>query len=85
MKFTISPLDLHHYEIYKLCPVQAKLFGRSHEKKYMGYATISLDGANVDVYCENEQMKNYSEIIGKQAYNYYETRLIDLSNSLGHN
>lgn len=80
MKFSINQLDLHHYEIFKLCPMQGKLFGKSHEKKYMGYATISLDGENVDVYCEDEQMKNYSEIIGKQAYNYYESCLIDLNN-----
>lgn len=76
MKFTINPLDLHHYEIFKLCPIQAKLFGRSFEKKYMGYATISLNGENVDVYCENKQMKNYSEIIGEHTYNYY-TRQIE--------
>ena len=71
MKFTINPLDLHHYEIFKLCPIQAKLFGRSFEKKYMGYATVSLNGENVDVYCENKQMKNFSEIIGEHTYNYY--------------
>ena len=42
----------------------------------MGYATISLDGKNVDVYCENEQMKNYSEIIGEQTYNYYAKQIM---------
>lgn len=75
MQFSINKLDLHHYEIYKLCPVQGKLFGKTHEKKYMGYATISLDGCNIDIYCENKHMKNYSEIIGKQTYAYYETQL----------
>lgn len=78
MKFSIDKLDLHHYDIYKLCPLQGKLFGKSYEKKYMGYATISLDGNNVDIYCENKQMKEYSEILGKQTYSYYERQLSDL-------
>lgn len=75
MKFSINKLDLHHYEIFKLCPMQGKLFGKSHEKKYMGYATISLDGSNIDIYFEDKHMENYSEIIGKQTYAFYETQL----------
>ena len=71
MQFSITPVDLHHYDIFMLHPVQAKLFGKAQEKTYMGSATISLDGQNIDLYCENKHMKNYSEIIGKQAYSYY--------------
>ncbi len=79
MQFSINKTDLHHYDIFKLCPMQGKLFGKSHEKKYMGYVTISLDGQNVDIYCKDKQMKNYSDIIGKHTYNYYESELYKLS------
>lgn len=71
MQFSIQPVDLHHYNIFTLHPIQAKLFGKTQEKKYIGSATISLDGENIDLYCENKHMKNYSEIIGKHAYSYY--------------
>ena len=67
MKFSIEPLDLHHYEVFMLHPIQ--------EKTYMGSATISLDGTNVNIYCENKRMKKYSEILGKQAYSYYSNKI----------
>lgn len=73
MQFFINKLDLHHYEIYKLCRLQGLLFGKTHEKKYMGYATISLNGENIDIYCKDKHMKSYSEIIGNQTYAYYES------------
>ena len=71
MQFSIQPKDLHHYDIYMLHPMQSKLFGKTHEKTYIGSATISLDGENIDLYCEDKRMKNYSEIIGEQTYSYY--------------
>ena len=71
MQFSIQPLDLHHYDIYMLHPMQSKLFGKTHEKTYVGSATISLDGENINLYCEDKRMKNYSEILGKQTYSYY--------------
>ena len=76
MQFFINKLDLHHYEIYKLCPIQAKLLGKTHEKKYLGYATINLNGNNIDLYLENKQMNTYSEILGKQTYLYYQNELL---------
>ena len=71
MQFSIQPVDLHHYDIYMLHPMQSKIFGKTHEKTYIGSATISLDGENIDLYCEDKRMKNYSEIIGEQTYSYY--------------
>lgn len=75
MKFSIEPLDLHHYEVFMLHPIQEKIFGKTQEKTYMGSATISLDGTNVNIYCENKRMKKYSEILGKQAYSYYSNKI----------
>ena len=71
MQFSIKPVDMHHYEVFMLHPVQAKLFGKTHEKTYMGYVTISLNGENIDVYCENNRMKSYSNTIGEQTYSIY--------------
>lgn len=71
MQFSIQPKDLHHYDIYMLHPMQSKLFGKTHDKTYVGSATISLDGENINLYCEDKRMKNYSEIIGEQTYSYY--------------
>ena len=75
MQFSIQPKDLHHYDIYMLHPMQSKLFGKTHEKTYIGSATISLDGENIDLYCEDKRMKNYSEIIGEQTYSYYLSKI----------
>lgn len=71
MQFSIKPVDLHHYEVFMLHPVQAKLFGKTQEKTYIGSATISLDGQDINIYCEDKRMKNYSQIIGEQTYAYY--------------
>lgn len=71
MQLVVKPLDLHHYDIFLLKPSFFK-FGNSEEKKtYLGSATINLDGNRLDLYCEDNRMKDYSEIIGKQAYSYY--------------
>ena len=51
MQFSIQPVDLHHYDIYMLHPMQSKIFGKTHEKTYVGSATISLDGENINLYC----------------------------------
>lgn len=75
MQFSIQPIDLHHYDIYMLHPMQSKLFGKTHDKTYLGSATISLDGENVNLYCENKRMKNYSKIIGEQTYSYYLSKI----------
>lgn len=75
MQLFIKPLDLHHYDVYLLKNNLFK-FGNSEEKKkYLGSATISLDGNKLDLYCEDNRMKNYSEIIGKQAYSYYSNNI----------
>lgn len=79
MQFSIKPLDLHHYEVFMLHPMQAKLFGKNHEKTYMGSATISLDGENIDIYCEDKRMKNYSSIIGEQTYSIYQDKISALN------
>ena len=50
MQFSIKPVDLHHYEVFMLHPVQSKLFGKTHEKNVYGSATISLNGENIDIY-----------------------------------
>ena len=71
MELFIKPLDLHHYDVFLLKNNFFK-FGNSEEKKiYLGSATINLGGDRLDLYCEDNRMKNYSEIIGKQAYSYY--------------
>ena len=75
MQFSIQPVDLHHYDIYMLHPMQSKLFGKTHDKTYVGSATISLDGENINLYCEDKRMKNYSEILGKQTYSCYLSKI----------
>ena len=79
MQFSIKPVDLHHYEVFLLHPVQSKLFGKTHEKTYMGSATISLNGENIDIYCEDNRMKNYSTAIGEQTYSIYMNSLSSMN------
>lgn len=75
MQLFIEPLDLHHYDVF-LAKSNFFKFGNSKEKKtYLGSATISLDGNRVDLYCEDSRMKDYSEMIGEQAYSYYCTKV----------
>ena len=56
MQICIKPVDLHHYDVYQITPIQEKIFGKEHDKKYLGYTTISLDGKNVNLYSENEKL-----------------------------
>lgn len=74
MQFYIKPVDLHHYDIYQLTPIKEKLLGKEHKEKYLGYTTISLDGENVNIYYENKNLKEYSDILAKQTYAYYQTQ-----------
>ena len=62
-------------EVFHWTSWLASLWGKTQEKTYMGSATISLDGTNVNIYCENKRMKKYSEILGKQAYSYYSNKI----------
>ena len=75
MQFSIAPIDLHHYDFYLIHPLQSKLFKNSADKTYVGSATINLDGNRVDLYCEDKRMKNYSEVLGRQAFAYYESHI----------
>ncbi len=80
MKFSIKPLDLHHYEIYLLQPVRAKLFNNTSDKKYIGSATINLSGDDINIYCENKKMNAYAGILGKQTYLTYVNQLENINN-----
>lgn len=71
MQFSIAPVDLHHYDIFLLHPMQSKIFKNLPQKTYVGSATINLSGDRIDVYCEDKRIKNYSEMLGEQAFKYY--------------
>jgi len=74
MQFSIAPIDLHHYDFF-LLDNSLSLFKKSQEKKYVGSATINLTGDRVDLYYQDKRMKNYSEMLGKQVYAYYEAHI----------
>lgn len=75
MQISIQPISLHHYNIFKINPIQTSLFGKEHGKKLIGSATITLDGQNIDLYIEDKKLKTYSQIIGKQTYDCYLNQL----------
>jgi len=75
MQFSIKPVNTYHYDIYQIHPVAGLFLGKTHDKTYVGSASISLDGNNIDLYCENEQMKNYSKILSKQIYSIYSDKI----------
>ncbi len=80
MKFSIKPLDLHHYEIYLLQPIRAKIFNKTSDKKYVGSATINLTGTDINVYCEDTKMNDYAELLGQQTYLTYVNQLEKINN-----
>lgn len=75
MQFSIKPVNTNHYDVYEVNPVAGLFFGKSHDKKYVGSACISLDGNNIELYCENNNMKTYSEMLTKQIYSIYASRV----------
>lgn len=79
MQFCIKPVDLYHYDIYKLTPIQEKIFGKEHSEKYLGYTTVSLDGKAINVFYENKELMNYYDLIADQTHNYYEKQLQSLN------
>ena len=78
MQFSIKPVNLHHYDIYTYHPVQAKLLGKARGETLVGSICICLDGNSMDLYCKDNRMKAYSDVLSRQAYSYYENGIKNL-------